>query len=71
MSIFYFPDAFQTLCFLPAFQMDLREVEYEDLFKTGDDSRLEIALKKLYREESFGKDMKKMLVSLDNLGAFD
>lgn len=71
MNLFPLSDAFQVLCFLPVFQLDLTGIELGELFNENEDNPMMAGLAKLYNEPSFANEMKKLLLSLDNLGAFD
>lgn len=71
IAFYSIADAFQTLCSLPIFQIDLTGIELGELFNETDDNPMMKAVKKLFKDPIYSEHMKKLLYSLDNRGAFD
>lgn len=69
--MFSFSEAFQILCFMPVFQLDLEGIEIGELFNSRGESPMIGALKKLYVDPEFMAEMKGLLHHFDNLGVFD
>lgn len=65
------PDAFQCLAFLPVFRVDLKGVELSELFNKSEDNPMRVAMRKLYKEAPFIKELTGTLTYLDNMGVFD
>lgn len=65
------PDAFQALCLLPVFQLDLTGIELGDMFNTSQESPVAVSLRKLQGDPEFIKEMTKMLVYFDSVGVLD
>lgn len=66
-----FSDAFQKLCIMPMFKIDMSKLDLGEFFNTDADSAMNQAVMTVYNEPKFVEAYKKLLYGLDMKGVFD